>query len=210
MGHGGGAVQFYVSRQFSLDGVVSANGSDSNWDYGGGAGGAIAVKTDILMGSGFFQADGGSNTDLYSGGGGGGRIAVYYNSGSGFTGWKTSTANSGAGSQSGGRGTTLFVDTHNGEKHLKIYEYVYFPEDTVLDYNTLTLSQNALLEVDGGSQIKVEDLIVTGNSVLRLQGKNVEGLTDEQWLGTGVVVMADNVTVTSGSSSRRMVRVHGG
>jgi hypothetical protein len=164
-----------------------------------GRGGAIAVKTKILTGDGFFQANGGSNTDLYSGGGGGGRIAVYYDEDHSFTGWKTPTANGGAGSQSGGRGTTLFVDTHNGEEHLKIYEYVYFPEDAVLNYNTLTLSQNALLEVDGGSQIKVEDLIVTGNSVLRLQGKNVEGLTDEQWLGTGVVVMADNVTVTSGS-----------
>ncbi len=199
MGHGGGAIQLFVEGTFTLEGVISANGSDSIWDYGGGSGGSIAVKTNVLAGTGFFRANGGTCLFNNSGGGGGGRIAVYYNAGSGFTGWKTSTANSGTGSQMGGRGTTLFVDTHNGEKHLKIYEYVYFPEDTVLDYNTLTLSRNALLEVDGGSQITVQDLIVTDNSVLRLEGKNLDGRVDGEWKGTGVVVTADNVTVTSGS-----------
>ncbi|MBI3596887.1 MAG: fibronectin type III domain-containing protein [Nitrospirae bacterium] len=90
-GTGGGAVTIGVSGTLTLDGLITANGSDGSTDGagaggGGGSGGALYVVTNALAGStagARFQVNGGlgGGGGAYGGGGGGGgRAAIYYGS----------------------------------------------------------------------------------------------------------------------------------
>ena len=85
-GSGGGAIRLVVTGTLTNNGVISANGGGGE---SGGAGGSVWVTTGTLTGSGIFTAIGGSGSGS---GGGGGRVAVYYSTGSGFTGFTASTA----------------------------------------------------------------------------------------------------------------------
>jgi hypothetical protein len=85
-GRGGGATKLVVQNLLTIDGSISANGEGkSARKGGGGAGGSVWLQTKTLAGAGFVLARGGSG-DEDDGGGGGGRIAVYYETKTGWTG----------------------------------------------------------------------------------------------------------------------------
>ncbi|MCX6872195.1 MAG: carboxypeptidase-like regulatory domain-containing protein, partial [Verrucomicrobia bacterium] len=104
-GSGGGAVRLSVAGVLTVDGQLSAKGTDgqSNGSYGtgGGAGGSIYLTVGTLAGTGSISANGGSGPAA-GGGGGGGRIAIYSGAET-FTG--TPSASGGAGAVRGGAGT---------------------------------------------------------------------------------------------------------
>jgi hypothetical protein len=78
-GTGGGAVQIMATNTVSIDGTISANGTQGN--AGGGSGGAVHIRCETFRGSGgLIQAKGGRGLgyqDTGCGGGGGGRIAIW-------------------------------------------------------------------------------------------------------------------------------------
>jgi len=84
MHRGGGAIHMIASGELKNDGIVSANGVMYRT-----SGGSIYIETDIISGTGTFNANGSPSQYPYGPvGGGGGRIAIYYNSLL-FTGIKT-------------------------------------------------------------------------------------------------------------------------
>ena len=77
-GGGGGAIQLIAGGTVTLDGTLSANGRNGQWQGGaGGSGGAILVAGRRVTGAGTLVANGGNGTDS-KGAGGGGRIAVWH------------------------------------------------------------------------------------------------------------------------------------
>jgi len=82
-GAGGGAIILNISNTLEINGSISANG-ESDSTQGGGSGGSIYIKTDVLKGlfSSIISANGGNGRmsgGSRAGGGGGGRIAIEYN-----------------------------------------------------------------------------------------------------------------------------------
>ena len=88
-GAGGGAIKIEIQDTLALDGIISANGENGDYDVrdhsfsfgGGGSGGSIYIITTNFTGPGLIQANGGdggkSDSIFGGGGGGGGRIAIY-------------------------------------------------------------------------------------------------------------------------------------
>ena len=107
-GLGGGVVKLVVAGTLTIDGLISANGTDGGINYsysdsqgGGGAGGSIWLVADYLAGVGSITAIGGlapgtwpvgEYRGRFGGGGGGGRIAIYQHGGSGALSTTVSTA----------------------------------------------------------------------------------------------------------------------
>jgi hypothetical protein len=87
---GGGAIKLAISGTLDLQGKINANGEDGAVDaaIGGGSGGSVWINVGTLSGNGSISASGGSTSSHIAGkpasGGGGGRIAVYFNTLSGF------------------------------------------------------------------------------------------------------------------------------
>lgn len=88
-GNGGGAVQFTVSGNISINGTISANGGGSTSNcgspQGGGSGGSIYLTGAAYSGTGSLSAIGGDSISSgccgnKGGGGGGGRVAVSFTS----------------------------------------------------------------------------------------------------------------------------------
>jgi hypothetical protein len=86
-GAGGGLVRLDVGGTLTVNGSVSSDG-ETTYDGtdAGGSGGAVYVTASILAGSGTITAAGGNGDDggWDGGGGGGGRVAVYFDTNSGF------------------------------------------------------------------------------------------------------------------------------
>jgi RHS repeat-associated protein len=202
-GAGGGAIQLVVSNTLTLNGTISANGGTGNsWDPGGGSGGSIWATVGTLTGSGAFTANAGNGLGGYGvGGGGGGRIAVYYLSAAGYTGFAASTTTGGTGSYAGNVGTAAFFDTSIPNDHLYIYQPFVISANSDGHYGAVTVENGATLTVGGGSVLTIDDaLTVTGNSTLLLQGANTSGEVNGQWAGVGVTINAADVEVDAGSS----------
>jgi hypothetical protein len=76
-GSGGGAIKLVASSTLTIDGTVSANGTDYYQPRaGGGSGGSIWILADTLQGIGIISADGGAGSPDEGGGGSGGRIRI--------------------------------------------------------------------------------------------------------------------------------------
>jgi hypothetical protein len=79
-GLGGGAVKFDISGTMNIDGTLQAPSVlysyfyDGAMDWESGSGGSIWIDTGSISGSGYINANGGTNV----GHGAGGRIALYY------------------------------------------------------------------------------------------------------------------------------------
>jgi hypothetical protein len=76
-GSGGGAIKLEVTDTTTVNGTVSANGTNYYQPCaGGGAGGSIWIVTDTIDGTGSITADGGNGYASDGGGGSGGRICI--------------------------------------------------------------------------------------------------------------------------------------
>ena len=106
-GNGGGQIRI-VATTMQLDGVIKADGGNGFIDGGGGSGGGIRIDTMTLSGTGQITAAGGNGP--FGGGGGGGRIAVYYQTNSGFNfGLVTATGGLGGGGRPNGNTGTVHL-----------------------------------------------------------------------------------------------------
>ncbi len=86
-GRGAGAIRLIAASSVTVNGTVSASGTDGGSSFadvgGGGGGGSVWIQTGSLSGSGFIRANGGAgsgsgygNAYGIGGGGAGGRIAI--------------------------------------------------------------------------------------------------------------------------------------
>jgi parallel beta-helix repeat protein len=74
-GRGAGAIKLNVTNTLTLNGTISANGTQGLGNYAGGSGGSIWLICDTFAGQGSITANGGKGANTtYPGGGGGGRI----------------------------------------------------------------------------------------------------------------------------------------
>jgi hypothetical protein len=204
---GGGAVHLIVSGTLTNNGIVSANAPAVYGFVGGSAGGSVYVTTGALAGSGTFNANGGSNSSSYGSGGGGGRVAVYYNAQqSSFTGFTGSTASGGVappgnGGVNGSVGTIAFFDTSATNENVTVYQNYVIPAATSVQFNSLTVTNGALVTVGGGSTISVAgSMLVTGNSNIIVQSANTAAQVNGVWAGTGGTIQAGSLEVDAGSA----------
>ena len=63
----------YENPEFGVP-RLSANGTDGDLNFGGGAGGSLWITTTTLEGSGSITTNGGAGSTTYAGGGGGGGL----------------------------------------------------------------------------------------------------------------------------------------
>ncbi|MBW2172817.1 MAG: right-handed parallel beta-helix repeat-containing protein [Deltaproteobacteria bacterium] len=76
-GRGGGAIRLNVTGTLTIDGSISAPGTQGIGNYAGGSGGSVWLICDTFAGAGSVSANGGKGANTtYPGGGGGGRIHI--------------------------------------------------------------------------------------------------------------------------------------
>ncbi len=181
-GNGGGAMHLIIDGTLTVDGRISANGSNGTGGNigsgyggsGGGAGGSIWIEAQTLGGAGTIQANGGAT--INGGGGSGGRIAISHTGGS--TSSLTIQAYGGPsanGFEAGGAGTVylaptdhLIVDNNNAFNG----QAAGLTEDAYT-FATITLQRNGHLDVLGaGSAITLTSSNVDGDgtAVLTVYG----------------------------------------
>lgn len=86
-GDGGGVIRIAAADSVIVNGVISADGTNSIRAAGAGSGGSVYITCRMIDGAGTISAAGGrgrgesgSNPDRSSGGGSGGRVSIVYNS----------------------------------------------------------------------------------------------------------------------------------
>ncbi len=112
-GRGGGYVSVLASGALTVNGIISAVGSNGGVYAGGGSGGGVYLRCGTFGGSGLVSVNGGA--DSYDGGGGGGRIAVIFDQ---------TNAPSVSFSANGGRGGTAAKNGRSGTLYLSQYDGV--------------------------------------------------------------------------------------
>lgn len=172
-GTGGGYVRLDVTGTLTVNGDIQSNGGASPSTAngaGGGSGGSIHINTGVLAGSATITANGG-NGYLSGGGGGGGRVAVYYDSLSGFVLSQISTAKGLKGadvySADGGVGSTFLLNrkTDDGNGDLTI--------TTGLDFNSEGDYTRANITAYNGASLSCGTfgtLNVSASAAIDLQG----------------------------------------
>ncbi|MGB7985008.1 MAG: Ig-like domain repeat protein, partial [Terracidiphilus sp.] len=143
------------------------------------------------------QANGGAATGCNAGGGGG-RIAVYYSSAAGYTGFAGSTVSGGTSAQAG---TAIFADTSLANPKAYIYQNYVLPADSQTTYDSITVTNGANLTMGGGSQLTLtKSMTLSNNSTVTVLSKNNTGLVGGFWKGVGGTIQAANLQIDSGSS----------
>ncbi|MDP2925066.1 MAG: LamG-like jellyroll fold domain-containing protein, partial [Nanoarchaeota archaeon] len=202
-GDGGGAIKLSVSGTLTVNGNISADGTDAVYSSGynggaGGSGGSIWITgRPTIVGTGIISANGGDG-DCYSGyfhgGGGGGRIDISNVTVAG------STFLTGGGTLSVGRG---LADGDRGEDGSA--GTIKFPDnfDLVIDNSGASGLRNLTLGVDANNQTVFENLYnflsitVKANSTLSLSGNPqiVNGGNASNPYGQGVTISATNINI---------------
>ena len=109
---GGGQVYINIQNALLLDGIIGADGADSDSSSrGGGSGGSVFIQAGTLTGHGIVTTNGGSGGGS-GGGGGGGRVAVVVQSFNSFLG--SFEAHGGTGRACGGAGTVYIQQSDTG------------------------------------------------------------------------------------------------
>ena len=189
-GSGGGVVRITVGGEMTLEGSITANGTDGGrgnvylayWSGGGGSGGSIWLDVDTLTGSGVISANGGNGGwGNRAGGGGGGRIAVYHRVNS-FTG--ELDARGGIGVQYGGAGSIYLKSGTDSWGHLHLDNAgglgatTPIPDGITLD--SINLENGARLEVPAFSTLNLapSELRVQNGGELVVYGQISPALTN--------------------------------
>ncbi len=199
-GSGGGVIRL-VTRRLVLDGTVTANGAPTTArNKGGGGGGSIWLTVGEINGDGSLHADGGSGM-LTAGSGGGGRIALYYESDEGFTGFAQSTATPADAFAGATRGTTGFLETSTANPHLHVFERFEIPSRSRHVYRAATVHQQAELEIGGGSVIDTEGQFeILRDGRVTLQGIDTERPAAGRWSARGVRIRTRDFVVATGAA----------
>jgi len=170
-GTGGGAIRLDLSGTLTLDGTISANGSQAvGASSGGGSGGSVNITTGHFAGSGAITANGGDMSESAhgAGGGGGGRIAVHYAT-SDFEG--TATAEPGTGIDSNGEepGTVGFFDTTTGQIDL-VGMFRFEAEDADSLPSEFTVPSGAELQIAGDGAFSFDTFTIDEGAVVTSLG----------------------------------------
>ncbi|HEX5218167.1 MAG TPA: carboxypeptidase-like regulatory domain-containing protein [Verrucomicrobiae bacterium] len=172
-GNGGGAAHLTVGSTLTLNGEVSADGNDGDFNSGGGSGGSLWIQAAALAGNGLITAKGGNGNGT-AGGGGGGRIAVYFSTNN-FTGGLSACG--GAGGATGGAGTIYQRDNPRGISSMTL--------DNCGNWGAATpLSASIGLATN---------LVVTGSAVAEMRGA-IPIFSNLVVAAGGVVTSGDNDT----------------
>ncbi len=216
-GAGGGALTMKVTETLTDNGVISANGGNGiGSQVGGGSGGTVAIQTGTLTGTGTITSTGGLGGEA---GGGGGRIALYYNTNSGFNIAQATAAGGASGASPGAPGTVYALGAGT---NLTVSFNTVLPANANLTYTnvlvnnqgTLTLGSGTTMgasmvsvtaagtfTVGGGSTVTVSNAVsVTAKSNVVLQSINNAAQVNGTWQGKGVTLKAGSVQVDAGSS----------
>jgi len=182
-GKGGGAVYIQASGTVTIDGVITARGTDSEQYSGGGAGGSVYITCNTFGGTsnGLICADGGNGHAAgRSGAGAGGRIAVNYaNLGAqhaarfstvpGSQGWRQTEGNSGW-NCAAQRGTVWLPDTRllSGNLNSWLFNGVrLYPGTTQWGVSSLAVSNCSVVFGASGFKLTVTNSLVIGaNGIL--------------------------------------------
>jgi YD repeat-containing protein len=198
-GAGGGAIHLMVAGTLTLNGQITANGTNGTCAHaGGGSGGSIYIQTDTLSGSGSMHADGGAGVNV-GGGGAGGRIAVYYSTSSATVQYSVL---GGTGALAGGEGTTYFgvVDPTLSTIDIAPSEVVANGTDEATvtvtlknEMGTPIPNQPVELAIASGASLKINNTSTELNEYISI------GSTDENGVATA--------SLTSLSSGTRTFKV---
>jgi len=171
-GTGAGAIKLVVTDTLTVDGTISADGSNYiGGRAGGGSGGSVWIVAPTLAGSGFITADGGIGHATEGGGGGGGRIALEWTTRT-FDG--TIRAKGGTGWQAGHHGT------------------VWVPSDKWNElWNTMYHVNGSIALAPG--EYTIAELYLDSDVTLECQGDN-DGDPVE---GSGVIINATNIDIAA-------------
>jgi hypothetical protein len=186
-GAGGGAVRLNVTRQLTVDGRISANGTDGGVNSGGGAGGSVWLTVGTLAGTGTISANGGAGNGT-AGGGGGGRVSLQLNTNL-FSG--SVTAFGGAGSVAGGAGTVYWQPTGSTNKWLVVNNGDFAGNNTPL----YSLPSGLDLTVVNGAIVHPQDTFPLLNSVHIGSGGVITHLATQTKLEVATV---GDLTIESG------------
>jgi len=191
-GTGGGAIEMTVLQTLTLNGVISANGTNQIGGAGNGSGGSILLTVNTLAGSGFLEANGGANNGPA---GGGGRIAAYYTNAASFTNFSNCTVNG------ANPGTMAFFEAGAPNMGLNLFGRLILPGGATNHYAYVSLNDGAALTLGGGSTLQVDGLLeVQSNATMICEGTNASGQVSNQWVGVGVTILASNVTIAAGAT----------
>ncbi|MCA9517539.1 MAG: hypothetical protein KC635_21510, partial [Myxococcales bacterium] len=120
-GAGGGVIRLRATGTLTVNGTVSADGTQGSNQYAGrGAGGAVQLDAGALAGAGLVTANGGDYTSQHGGGGGGGRVAIAYTGAAPalLTTAGKVAARGGISTHSGAAGTLWFLERGSGDATL--------------------------------------------------------------------------------------------
>ncbi len=166
-GTGGGAIELTVGGALTVDGMISARGTNgaikNNYDGGGGgSGGSVYLTAGTLAGAGTITADGGSGGNTYrdGGGGSGGRVALYYDSDT-FGG--TVTAHGEWGYGYGGSGTIYRKPSGQAEPDLLVDNNGQAGPVTTIDtgliFRDVTVTGSGHLYVGAGVELTASGIL---------------------------------------------------
>ena len=196
VGGSGGGLGRIIAQTLNLDGSILANGDGGGCcDAGGGSGGGIRIDVVTLRGVGQIRAngqEGKGRVNIGGGGGGGGRIAVYYQTISGFDLTKIGAFGGlGAGGLPNGAAGTVYLQGPGRESG-----------ELVVDNNSLAASATTLIPVAGG-QLSLTNLSVRRGRLnvddrLNLSGTLIVSSSGELTLKDSVA--ASTVTITGNST----------
>jgi hypothetical protein len=159
------------------------------------------IQTGTIAGNGAIQANGaqGGNDN----GGGGGRISIFYQTDT-FAGTASAWGGAhGGNGDNGGAGTVYWkgagalgnvVVDNNGQAG------AYTPADLVNGAGlTVTLTNGAQVVVAGGETWSVNRLSVGPNCTVWCYSSNNTGQVNNQWVGAGVMIQAQNMVLYPGA-----------
>ncbi|MGO8701708.1 MAG: hypothetical protein ACLQVY_28830 [Limisphaerales bacterium] len=200
---GGGAIRLVIAGSLQMNGTLTANAVHYG-NHGGGAGGSIWIEAGTLAGDGIIQANGGQGGN--DNGGGAGRIAAIYqvNNYSGtVTAW--GGLNGQGGSVIGGAGTIVWQCLTNASSYVTLdndgHVGAYTPGELIEGTNLIvTVTNGTQVAINGGETWAVNQLLVATNSTVLCFSTNNTGPVSNEWVGGGVAIAAQFVTVDSGGT----------
>ena len=203
-GSGGGAMELNASGTITIDGTLSADGSNGFYSGGGdgagGSGGSIWISSGTLTGSGIVSANGGIGfRQSYVGAGGGGRIDVsdgIYD----FTGSITAAGGEVV-FQRGMPGSVLFPEGFWTD--LTLVHAIIMRNDVSVT-GSLTIDDGATLKTSGDVTVETALSVNSGGALIAvgdLHDVNAgAGGTEEDPYGGGSTITAADITIASGGS----------
>ncbi|QKX18573.1 Ig-like domain-containing protein [Microbulbifer sp. YPW1] len=176
---GGGAIKLVASNRFEVYGDILANGNYAQ-NVGGGSGGSIWIEASEIIGNGATKIEASGGYGYYAASGGGGRIALYYDSISGFDPLNYVVALAGPGTTGvtgyGGAGTVYLYDkslaSNNGRLQIvnRSNSSIYTPFRISGEIDTPIHFYNARAVIDEGAHLNAH---ITGSSYSNVYVKAV-------------------------------------